>query len=215
MEKQFKIIIIGDPTVGKTAFVNRYVNDRFKTGYKGTIGVDFSLKIVKWSNNEYIKLQLWDIAGQERFTSMCRVYYREANACVIIFDLTQKSSFFNAVKWKKDLDSKCTLPDGSPIPCILLANKCDLQQREVSPSEIESFCRENNFIGWTETSAKEGLMVEESMRFLLENVMDNYRNMDVSPDNDTNPVDGKIKLPNSLKDDSDRTDANARRNCPC
>ena len=64
--------------------------------------------------------------GQERFTSMTRVYYKDATACVIIFDLTQKKTFQNAVKWKKDLDSKCTLPDGSPVPCILLANKVNI-----------------------------------------------------------------------------------------
>ena len=63
------------------------------------------------------------IAGQERFTSMTRVYYKDTNACIIMFDLTQRSSFENAYKWKKDLDSKCTLPDGHPVPCILLANK--------------------------------------------------------------------------------------------
>ena len=62
-------------------------------------------------------------AGQERFTSMTRVYYKDAHACIIMFDLTQQSTFQNAVKWKKDLDTKCSLADGSPIPCLLLANK--------------------------------------------------------------------------------------------
>ena len=61
--------------------------------------------------------------GQERFTSMTRVYYKDARACIIMFDLSQRSTFLNALKWKNDLDSKCTLPDGSPVPCILLANK--------------------------------------------------------------------------------------------
>lgn len=61
--------------------------------------------------------------GQERFTSMTRVYYKDAHACIIMFDLTQQSTFQNAVKWKKDLDTKCSLADGSPIPCLLLANK--------------------------------------------------------------------------------------------
>ena len=54
---------------------------------------------------------------------MTRVYYKDAHACIIMFDLTQRSTFLNALKWKKDLDSKCTLADGSPVPCILLANK--------------------------------------------------------------------------------------------
>lgn len=63
------------------------------------------------------------IEGQERFTWMTRVYYKDAHGCVIMFDLTNKNSFANTLKWKKDVDSKCTLPEGSPIPCMLLANK--------------------------------------------------------------------------------------------
>ena len=63
-ERLFKVIIIGDPTVGKTSFVQRYVQDTFRRDYKGTVGVDFALKILKWSETETIKLQLWDIAGE-------------------------------------------------------------------------------------------------------------------------------------------------------
>lgn len=170
-EKLFKVIIIGDPTVGKTSFVQRYVQNSFKRDYKGTVGVDFALKILKWSETQTIKLQLWDIAGQERFTWMTRVYYKDAHGCVIMFDLANKNSFVNTLKWKRDVDSKCTLPDGSPIPCMLLANKCDLAHRQVDQMEIETFYKEHNFIGWTETSAKEGLMVNDSMRFLVDVMM--------------------------------------------
>jgi len=105
-----------------------------------------------------------NISGQERFTWMTRVYFKDAHGCIIMFDLTNKNSFQNTLKWKKDVDSKCMLPDGSPIPCMLLANKCDLASRQVDQMEIENFYKENNFIGWTETSAKEGLMVNDSMR---------------------------------------------------
>ena len=69
MERLFKILIIGDPTVGKTSFVQRYVNDTFRRDYKGTIGVDFALKVVTWSDTETIKLQLWDIAGKVNNTA--------------------------------------------------------------------------------------------------------------------------------------------------
>lgn len=167
----FKVIIIGNPTVGKTSFVQRYVNESYRRDYKMTIGVDFALKVVKWSDTQTIKLQLWDIAGQERFTSMTRVYYKDAHACIIMFDLTQTSTFEDAVKWKRDLDSKCSLTDGSNVPCLLLANKCDLSHREVEQNKIEEMCKEHDFVGWTETSVKEGLMIDESMRFLIEEMM--------------------------------------------
>jgi Ras-related protein Rab-7L1 len=64
-EKLFKVIIIGDPTVGKTSFVRRYVQNSYKRDYKGTVGVDFALKVVKWSETRTVKLQLWDIAGKK------------------------------------------------------------------------------------------------------------------------------------------------------
>uniref|UniRef100_A0A0A9WN32 Ras-related protein Rab n=1 Tax=Lygus hesperus TaxID=30085 RepID=A0A0A9WN32_LYGHE len=172
-EKLFKVIIIGDPTVGKTSFIQRYVQNSFARDYKGTVGVDFALKVLHWYDSQVIKLQLWDIAGQERFTWMTRVYYKDAHGCVIMFDLSNKNSFENTLKWKKDLDSKCSLADGSPVPCMLLANKCDLQDRKIDMVEIEKFHKDNNFIGWTETSAKEGLMVNDSMRFLVEVMMQN------------------------------------------
>ncbi|XP_014257485.2 ras-related protein Rab-7L1-like [Cimex lectularius] len=170
-EKLFKVIIIGDPTVGKTSFIQRYVRNSFSREYKSTVGVDFALKVLHWYGSQTIKLQLWDIAGQERFTWMTRVYYKNAHGCIIMFDLTNKTSFDNSLKWKKDLDSKCSLGDGSPVPCMLLANKCDLEDRRVEQLDIESFHKQHNFIGWTETSAKEGLMVNESMRFLVEVIM--------------------------------------------
>ncbi|CAM1313858.1 RAB29 (predicted) [Pycnogonum litorale] len=170
-EKLFKVIIIGDPTVGKTSFVQRYINDTFRRDYKGTVGVDFALKILKWSERETVKLQLWDIAGQERFTWMTRVYYKDAQGCVIMFDLTNRNSFLNSLKWKKDVDSKCQLEDGSPIPCILLANKCDLGSGQVDQADIENLYKEHNFIGWTEISVKDGLMINDSMKFLVDVMM--------------------------------------------
>ncbi|XP_072159683.1 ras-related protein Rab-7L1 isoform X2 [Bemisia tabaci] len=122
-EKLYKVIIIGDPTVGKTSYVQRYVQNSFKKDYKGTVGVDFALKVLQWSDHQTLKLQLWDIAGQERFTQMTRVYYKDAHGCVIMFDLTNKNSFINTLKWKNDVDEKCQLSNGNPIPCMLLANK--------------------------------------------------------------------------------------------
>ncbi|XP_066964413.1 uncharacterized protein [Macrobrachium rosenbergii] len=181
-ERLFKVIIIGDPTVGKTSFVQRYVQDSFRRDYKGTVGVDFALKILKWSDSETIKLQLWDIAGQERFTWMTRVYYKDAQGCIIMFDLTNRNSFLNTLKWKKDVDSKCTLEDGSPIPCMLLANKCDLPHRQVDQLEIEKLYKDHNFTGWTETSAKEGLMVTDSMRFLVDVMMKQKNHRDEDSD---------------------------------
>ncbi|XP_078500723.1 ras-related protein Rab-7L1 isoform X2 [Lissotriton helveticus] len=179
----FKVLIVGDATVGKTSLVQRYSNDSFTKHYKSTVGVDFALKVLQWSNSETVRLQLWDIAGQERFTSMTRLYYREAAACVIMFDVTNRASFLSSQKWKEDLDSKTTLPNGAPVPCILLANKCDLSPWAMTKDEVDLFSRENLFIGWTETSVKENKNINESMRVLVAKMMDSGEGVAALPGN--------------------------------
>lgn len=97
----------------------------FSQNYRATIGVDFALKVLSWDQSTIIRLQLWDIAGQERFGNMTRVYFKEAVGAFIVFDVTRTATFDAVSKWKQDLDSKVQLPDGGPIPCILLANKVE------------------------------------------------------------------------------------------
>ncbi|CAD7680054.1 unnamed protein product [Nyctereutes procyonoides] len=160
----FKVLVVGDAAVGKTSLVQRYSQDSFSKHYKSTVGVDFALKVLQWSDSEMVRLQLWDIAGQERFTSMTRLYYRDASACVIMFDVTNATTFSNSQRWKQDLDSKLTLPNGEPVPCLLLANKCDLSPWAVSRDQVDRFSKENGFTGWTETSVKENKNINEAMR---------------------------------------------------
>ncbi|XP_068714702.1 ras-related protein Rab-7L1-like isoform X1 [Montipora foliosa] len=177
-ELLFKVIIIGDATVGKTSFVQRYVNKHPGREYKPTQGVDFALKVIKLSEDTTVRLQLWDIAGQERFTSMTRVYYKGAAACIIMFDLTSQQTFNSTIKWKKDLDKKCTLPNGLTIPCILVGNKSDLSTRPVEKDLIDKMCKENGFLGWTEMSVKEDINVTETMEYLLQELLEIYKKED-------------------------------------
>jgi Ras-related protein Rab-7L1 len=171
-----KILIIGDPCVGKTSFVQRYVNGTFHRNYKGTIGVDFALKIIKCPTGGTVKLQLWDVAGQERYTSMTRVYYRDAHGCIIMFDLTNRNSFLNVTKWKRDFDSKCVLADGTTVPCVLVGNKSDMKAlRQVQDEEIERLCQEFNFASWAEMSVKDNLMVDDCMKHLVRGILSHER----------------------------------------
>ncbi|KAK6296190.1 hypothetical protein J4Q44_G00339030 [Coregonus suidteri] len=154
-EHLYKILVVGDLGVGKTSIIKRYVHQNFSPNYRATIGVDFALKVINW-DQETVRLQLWDIAGQERFGNMTRVYYREAMGAFIVFDVTRPSSFEAVTKWKEDLDSKLTLANGKNVAAVLLANKCD-QGRDVLTNngiQMEKFCQENGFVGWYETSAK-------------------------------------------------------------
>nr|XP_040050127.1 ras-related protein Rab-7L1-like isoform X1 [Gasterosteus aculeatus aculeatus]XP_040050128.1 ras-related protein Rab-7L1-like isoform X1 [Gasterosteus aculeatus aculeatus]XP_040050129.1 ras-related protein Rab-7L1-like isoform X1 [Gasterosteus aculeatus aculeatus] len=170
-EHLLKILIVGDGNVGKSSFVHRYVNGQFNQAYKMTMGVDYSVKLLLWSDKDKVTLQIWDIAGQERFISMNRIYYKGALGCVVMFDVTNSASFLSCRHWKQDLDNKATLPDGNSIPCILLANKCDLAQRVVSGDSIDRFSKANGFVSWMEVSVKENKNVGEAMRVLVQEIL--------------------------------------------
>ncbi|CAG9799594.1 unnamed protein product [Chironomus riparius] len=171
----YKILVIGELGTGKTSFIKRYVHQFFSQNYRATIGVDFALKVLNWDQSTIIRLQLWDIAGQERFGNMTRVYYKEAVGAFIVFDVTRPATFDAVNKWKTDLDSKVQLPDGSPIPCILLANKCDQPKQGLValPAKMDEYCKENGFTGWFETSAKENTNIDESAKALVSKILIN------------------------------------------
>ncbi|MGH0173088.1 UNVERIFIED_CONTAM: hypothetical protein FKN15_064420 [Acipenser sinensis] len=183
----FKVLVIGDREVGKTSLVQRYVNDKFSKHYKSTVGVDFAVKVIQRSDTETVRLQLWDIAGQERFASMTRIYYKEASGCFIMFDVMNPTTLNNSLKWKQDLDSKVMRADGSPVPCMLLANKCDLSPWEVTHESIDQFSIKNGFAGWVETSAKDNKNINEAASALIEKMM-------MQPSVDPQSQGGHIKL---------------------
>ncbi|XP_029449899.1 ras-related protein Rab-32 [Rhinatrema bivittatum] len=176
-EHLFKVLVIGELGVGKTSIIKRYVHQLFSQHYRATIGVDFALKVIHWDQRTLVRLQLWDIAGQERFGNMTRVYYKEAVGAFVVFDVTRGSTFEAVSKWKNDLDSKVHLPNGGPIPAVLLANKCD-QMKEMSSqnfSHLDQFCKESGFVGWFETSAKDNINIDDAARSLIENILSNYK----------------------------------------
>ncbi|XP_006807479.1 ras-related protein Rab-7L1-like [Neolamprologus brichardi] len=177
-EHLLKVLIVGDGNVGKSSFVHRYVSGQFNKTYKMTVGVDFSVKLLHWSDKEKVRLQLWDIAGQERFISMTRIYYKGALGCVVMFDVTSSSSFSSCRHWKEDLDNKAMLPNGHSIPCILVANKCDLAHRAVSADTIDRFSKAHGFITWMETSVKDNKNVGEAMRMLVQEILSVQSTMD-------------------------------------
>jgi len=191
---KYKVLVIGDYAVGKTSLIRRYTEGYFTPNYKLTIGVDFAVKKlpeketkVKETNPETgeetesctlrppMTLQLWDIAGHERFGSMTRVYYKYAIAAVVVFDIGRPTTFDAVEKWKEDVDSKVVLPDGNHIPCLLLANKVDTVMADkddtdlskapagLSRSFLNSYAEEHGFIGWFPTSASDNLNVDDAM----------------------------------------------------
>jgi Ras-related protein Rab-32 len=168
-----KVVVLGDAGVGKTSIIRRYIYNSFFDGSKATVGVDFLLKVCKINDDTTIRLQFWDIAGQERFGSMTKMYYRDANAAFIVFDVTNNSSLESVVKWKEDLDKKVFIPGtNDPIPVILLANKTDLLEDPNSTFDImlNEFCLQHKIVSWFKISAKKNLNISEAMNKLIEHI---------------------------------------------
>lgn len=178
-ESLYKIIVIGDLGTGKTSIIRRSVHNTYDTNYRSTIGVDFAAKTV-CDGDRIIRLQFWDIAGQERFGNMTRVYYKDADAAIIVFDLSRDSTLLGAAKWKRDLDSK--LLDIEDLPVILVGNKCDLflSSPEINDTSIKNFCKENGMNIWFKTSAKNDIGIDDLMDHITKIFMDkdlsNYPN---------------------------------------
>ena len=122
--KVFKVLILGDSGTGKTALVRRSVHDFFTEGYRSTIGVDFSLKVLRWTEDLEIRLQMWDLAGQDRFNHLSRLYFNKASGALLVCDQSDKS-LEGIIKWKKELDSKLC-----DTQAVILVNKDDLREEE-------------------------------------------------------------------------------------
>jgi len=171
IEFLYKILVVGDLGCGKTSIIHRYVNNVFSTKYRATIGVDFALKIINWDAKTNVRLQLWDIAGQERFGHMTRVYYKEAVGALVVYDMTRPGTFEAVKKWKTDLDEN--LSSERPLPVVLLANKCDLTDQRLDVTKMDTYIKENGFIGWYETSAKEDVNISKAIKSLVGHILEN------------------------------------------
>ncbi|KAK7863344.1 hypothetical protein R5R35_009698 [Gryllus longicercus] len=170
-ELLFKFLVIGDYGVGKTAIVRRYTEGKFSSNYKITIGADFAIKSLQWDPGTKVNLQLWDIAGHERFGYMTRVYFKYAVAAAVVFDVSRIATFQSVQKWLTDLREKVSLQDGSPVPVVLLANKCDIAAASVPTDLVARFCRDNGLVAWYLTSAKENIAIDEAMACLVRQVL--------------------------------------------
>jgi len=170
IEYLYKILVVGDLGCGKTSIIHRYVNNVFSTKYRATIGVDFALKVIPWDAKTNVRLQLWDIAGQERFGHMTRVYYKEAVGAMVVYDVTRPGTFEAVKKWKLDLDENLSGTD-RPLPVVLLSNKCDLIERRLDTTLMDQFILDNGFIAWFETSAKEDINITKAVKALVGHIL--------------------------------------------
>jgi len=153
---QFKLVLLGEAAVGKSSLVLRFVRGHFLDYQESTIGAAFLAQTV-CLNDTTVKFEIWDTAGQERYHTLAPMYYRGAQAAIVVYDIRSEDSFERAIKWVKELQRQ-----GSPNIVIALAgNKLDLAaKRKVETAEAQQYAEENGLL-FMETSAKTAQNVNE------------------------------------------------------
>uniref|UniRef100_A0A7S3NK22 Uncharacterized protein n=1 Tax=Aureoumbra lagunensis TaxID=44058 RepID=A0A7S3NK22_9STRA len=164
---EFKIVLLGDRGVGKTCLVLRFIEGLYNSRQQSTIGAFFLTKKIVTSNGDACKIQIWDTAGQERFRAMAPMYYRNAAAAIVCFDVTDESTFNTMKDWVEEL--KTNVVDKNLVIAIA-CNKADLDTRQVSRARAESFARSIDAI-ILDTSAKENFGVSELFTAVSEQVI--------------------------------------------
>ncbi len=160
-----KILIIGDTSVGKTSILANYNGDNFDEKAIGTIGVEYLYKTITYKNMR-IKLQLWDTSGEERFRSITKNFYRNANGVFLVYDITKEESFQNIRDWLRDIKEY-----NGDLKIIILGNKLDLiDQRVVTTERATNYASRNN-LQYLETSAKDGTNIQKSFDNLIELIL--------------------------------------------
>jgi len=167
-----KVIILGDSGVGKTSLMNQYVNKKFSNAYKATIGADFLTREVI-VDDKLITLQIWDTAGQERFQSLGVAFYRGADCCVLVYDVTSPNSFKSLDGWIDEFIIQSSPRDPGNFPFVVIGNKIDLENRAVTTKRAQGWCQSRHNLPYFETSAKEAINVEQAFLSVAKSALAN------------------------------------------
>eukprot|EP01038_Epipyxis_sp_PR26KG_P012350 gene12350-16564_t len=200
--QNIKLLMLGDSAVGKSALIDRYTNNSFSPAYISTVGVDFRVKNIV-VDDKRIKLQIWDTAGQERFRSISKSYYKSANGILLVYDVTDRSSFDSIRNWIKQIQMHAD----SGVCKILVGNKCDCENdRKITEEEGLKLSKEYK-ISFCETSAKDDVNVENSFLTLVGDIIRNHPSNRNSIDRNT------IHL--QSENGSDKNEKSSGRLCSC
>ena len=164
----YKILLLGDATVGKTCFLLRYTDDAFLDLHMATIGLDYRLKTMILENHKIVKVQLWDTAGQDKFRAITRNYYKGARGIILIYDVTNIKSYENIKKWINEIKEEIS----EKVSIVLIANKIDNEpERKISREQGEKLAKDND-VTFFEASAKTGEGVNESVFYLVQKIVE-------------------------------------------
>uniref|UniRef100_A0A8C5IJD4 RB39B protein n=1 Tax=Junco hyemalis TaxID=40217 RepID=A0A8C5IJD4_JUNHY len=160
---QFRVIMLGDSTVGKSSLLRRYTEGAFLDAVNQTVGVDFYVQFVELEPGLQVKLQFWDTAGQERFRSVTRSYYRNSAGGMLLFDITNRTSFESIRQWHQEVTD--TIQPFRMV-FLLVGHKSDLAgQRRVGQREAEKLAASLG-VQYVETSAKDASNVVQAFQML-------------------------------------------------
>lgn len=163
-ENLVKILVIGDFNVGKTNFILQFTEETFSEKTMSTVGFDLKIRTIK-IGAENIKIQVWDTAGQERYQSISKGLFQKVQGIIIIYDITNYSSFENIPFWLKSISDKC-----GNTPILLAGNKKDKEQeREVTENEGQEFANKHNLL-FIEVSAKNNTNVKEAFTMIVKKI---------------------------------------------
>jgi len=168
----FKILLLGDASVGKTSFTKRFCYNLFNPSERLTIGVDFHVKTIDLHGKK-IKLQIWDVGGEERFRFLLPTYCLGANAAFLLYDVTRSQTLDNITEWTNIVRQK-----SGPIPIMLVGSKIDLEdaQREVLREYGIQVAEKNNMASFGEISSKLGQNVDKTFEVLTELTLEKIEN---------------------------------------
>ena len=172
----YKVLLLGDSTVGKTCFLLRYCDKTFQEAHLSTIGLDYRLKSMTLQSGKNIKLQIWDTAGQDRFRAITKNYYKGANGIILIYDVTNVQSYENVKNWISQIRE-----EANPNVVIYLAgNKVDVSEQEkLVKTEDGKKIADEFKLKFYETSAKNGVNINEIFEDLVEVIDDIYSKLEV------------------------------------
>ncbi|KAJ1138230.1 hypothetical protein NDU88_004621 [Pleurodeles waltl] len=166
-----KIVILGAAGTGKTSLLHRYVHKKFYNDYRTTLGAHVMSKNLEVDNTT-LRLQIWDMGGQDRFQPMVTSFYKGSDACILTFDVTDAESFESLDYWRKNFLDNLRIPiEGFPI--VLLGNKIDLEDRQVSKEKALSWCKERD-ASYFEVSAKNDVNVDQAFEKLAADAFQRY-----------------------------------------
>ena len=166
----YKILLLGDSEVGKSCFLMRYADNVFVENYITTIGLDYKLKYIQLDSGQVIKVQLWDTAGQDRYRTIAKNYYKGSHGILLLYDVTKSSSFENIREWIKDIREEVY----EKAIIFLIGNKIDKKdQIKIKTEEGEKLAEEFN-IPFFEASAKSGENVDEIFKALYKKISEVY-----------------------------------------